>query len=149
MTLNNFFVYGTLRPGEVRWTVLAPYVVGEPQSVILPQYALFTNGVYPFVVKDGASNTIGELITVDNVDEVIRRLDMIEGYDPDDVDEGNVMNRNNLFNREKLYVWPAGTEEYTHETGTKVWVYTGGYDLIGSARNGRYRQIESGDWKQR
>lgn len=142
--LNRFFVYGTLRPGELRWQVLEPYLECPPESAQLHGVALYTNRIYPFIIASNDerdSVVVGELITIrpEVLEQVIDRLDMIEGYSPYEDHEEN------LFNRLIGYTTSLATESIVNE----AWVYFGGHDLQSSIRTGRYERIESGDWKDR
>ena len=140
--LNRFFVYGTLRPGEQRFTAIQSYLEKEPESAQLLGARLYTTGPWPFIVLDGMSQVVGELLTVrpETLNTVIRTLDNIEGYEEgyDDC----------LFVRsiQDIYI-PEG---YSVEDGyVKAYVYLGGRSLVMQAAKDRYKELRSGDWKKR
>lgn len=137
---NQFFVYGTLRQGEVRWHVIE-HLVTASESAALPGAQLYTVGSWPFIVlneDDTENKVVGEVITVDDKDlqQLLMTLDGIEGYYPSSPD-------GSLFIRKELDVITD-----TGET-VRAWVYVGGTELRLAARGRRYRQIDSGDWKDR
>jgi gamma-glutamylcyclotransferase (GGCT)/AIG2-like uncharacterized protein YtfP len=74
------FVYGTLRPGEVRWPFLEPFVVddGHDDSVV---GTVFDTGLgYPAAVFGGESRILGRVYQLrdDRVDEALAVLDDVE-----------------------------------------------------------------------
>lgn len=76
----NVFVYGTLRPGEPRWPLVADAVAGtEPASAAGTLWD--TGRGYPAAVFDGAGSIPGEVLRIaaGRWDEVVGRLDRIEG----------------------------------------------------------------------
>jgi gamma-glutamylcyclotransferase (GGCT)/AIG2-like uncharacterized protein YtfP len=75
------FAYGTLLPGEVRWPVLAPYVVDEGVADTAGG-RLFDTGVgYPAALFDGRSTIHGRVFTlrVECYDDALVALDEVEG----------------------------------------------------------------------
>lgn len=143
--LNRIFVYGTLRPGESRWSALEAYALKQEPATLYGA-RLYTVGSWPFIVLDGQhmSEVVGELVTVLPYDApaVIRLLDSIEGYSE------TMSEKHNLFIRsvQNVYV-PAG---YPEEDGyLEAYVYLGGFDLAMDAARGSVDQIISGDWKKR
>ncbi len=75
------FAYGTLLPGEVRWQVLAPYVVDEGVADTAGG-RLFDTGVgYPAALFDGRSTIHGRVFTlrVERYDDALVALDEVEG----------------------------------------------------------------------
>lgn len=121
------FVYGTLRPGEERWPILARYVVGDGSSAAV-RGRLYDTGVgYPAAIfdddsGDAGADIVGDVVELRSslVDEALAVLDEVEGA----VD--------GLYRR--LVVCTAA--------GEHVWAYEygGGMDLA---------LIASGDWLDR
>ena len=79
--LLQLFAYGTLLPDEVRWSVLAPYVVdrGSPDTV---GGRLFDTGVgYPAALFDGRSTIHGRVFSIrpDRCAAALADLDEVEG----------------------------------------------------------------------
>ncbi|MCU1394258.1 MAG: hypothetical protein JWM34_2686 [Ilumatobacteraceae bacterium] len=83
LPIAHLFVYGTLRPGEVRWPFLEPYVVDEgADDAVLGE--LFDTGLdYPAAVfADGATTPISGRVyalRAESLDEALRELDIVEG----------------------------------------------------------------------
>jgi gamma-glutamylcyclotransferase (GGCT)/AIG2-like uncharacterized protein YtfP len=117
----HLFVYGTLRPGDVRWHLLAPFVVddGWPDTVA---GALFDTGFdYPAATFGGDGTIHGQSFALleGSLARALEVLDEVEG-----VVEG----------------------EYARVTvrtgrGIEAWAYAGGEYLD-------LTTIESGDWFQ-
>ena len=53
------FVYGTLRPGDVRWHFLEPFVVDGGMADSVPGQLFDTGFDYPAAVFDGGGTIIG------------------------------------------------------------------------------------------
>ena len=64
MTL--LFVYGTLRPGEVRWRHLAPYVVGEGRAASVAGELYDTGLGYPAAMFGGEGRILGRVYPMDD-----------------------------------------------------------------------------------
>jgi len=73
----NIFVYGTLRRGQCRASVLAEQrFVGEYKTA--PNYRMFNVGAFPALVEDDNGVSVeGEIFEVD--DETLALLDRVEG----------------------------------------------------------------------
>ena len=115
----HLFVYGTLRPGDVRWSVLEPYVAdgGVPDTAA---GRLFDTGLdYPAAVFGGDGTVIGRtyLLRADTIDEALLTLD---------VEEDTVLG---LYRRVEL----------TTGRGLRAWAYEYGDGL-------ELTPIVSGDW---
>ena len=143
--LNTFFVYGTLRPGEVRFSLIEPYLLAPPVAATLYGAHLYTTGPWPFVVNlpETTAEIVGELVGIkeEHLARILRLLDSMEGYRERDPN-------NSLFLRtvQPVYV-PAG---YPVEDGyVQAYVYTGGFSLTREAMDGGYTRITSGNWKDR
>jgi gamma-glutamylcyclotransferase (GGCT)/AIG2-like uncharacterized protein YtfP len=76
------FVYGTLRRGDVRWPLLAPYVVSQVPLPDEVDGTLYDTGQdYP-AARFGTGGTIrGEVFTIrdDRLDECLQHMDVVEG----------------------------------------------------------------------
>jgi gamma-glutamylcyclotransferase (GGCT)/AIG2-like uncharacterized protein YtfP len=79
--IRHLFVYGTLRPGDVRWHVLEPFVVdaGWPDSVV---GRLFDTGFdYPAAVFDADGTIHGHTFALleASIEQALDVLDEVEG----------------------------------------------------------------------
>lgn len=132
------FVYGTLRPGQVNWTQLAP-VAARVEPATLPGHRLYALE-YPCAVGVGAdehshgTSVRGELIWIEPVqyDMTMTALDWYE--DVRDDDPGN-----------SLYVRIA-RPAVVDSTGERVecWVYVAGLPL--AHRLQPEHEITTGEW---
>ena len=81
VSITHLFVYGTLRPGDVRWPLLRPFVNGEGDTDEVDG-ALYDTGLeYPAAVFGGNGRIIGvtfELMT-ETLDHALAVLDEEEG----------------------------------------------------------------------
>lgn len=124
------FVYGTLRPGGQRWQGhLADHVAAvEPARLV--GATLHLGPGYPVMVDCSApKDVVGDLawLAPADADDVIARLDEVEGHVPGGPD--------NLFERVRRTV--------TTEAGTVVaWTYVAGPMLAVAP----LRELPSGDW---
>jgi len=80
MSRSHLFVYGTLRPGDVRWHLLAPFVVdrGWPDST---SGQLYDTGLdYPAAVFGGNSTIHGESFALiePSIEQALALLDEVE-----------------------------------------------------------------------
>jgi gamma-glutamylcyclotransferase (GGCT)/AIG2-like uncharacterized protein YtfP len=118
----HLFVYGTLRPGDVRWPLLAPYVAGDGVADSVDG-TLYDTGVgYPaarFGTGDAIRGLTYELLT----DTVSVALELL------DVEEATV---EGLYRRVLL----------TTSAGHRAWAYEYGSGL-------ELTPIRSGDWFER
>ncbi len=115
----HLFVYGTLRPGDVRWSLLEPFVAdgGRADSAV---GHLFDTGLdYPAAVFGGDGTIVGRTyqLRADTLDKALAVLDE---------EEDTVLG---LYRRVEL----------TTGCGVRAWAYEygDGLDLT---------PIESGDW---
>ena len=135
MTNHPFFVYGTLRPGQGNYRLLAGRTVGEFPAV-LDGHALYGPGLPYVTAAEGDSVVVGDLIFVDpgRYGEVLARLDSLEGYRPG--------SRHSHYERAARTVRYVGVDGA--EATTVAWVY-----LAGPAARERLRPVEriaGGDW---
>jgi gamma-glutamylcyclotransferase (GGCT)/AIG2-like uncharacterized protein YtfP len=76
----HLFVYGTLRPGEVRWQHLAPFVVGDGIDTATGG-ALFDTGLdYPAAMFGDEGRILGRVYTLDaaRLGDALAHLDDVE-----------------------------------------------------------------------
>jgi gamma-glutamylcyclotransferase (GGCT)/AIG2-like uncharacterized protein YtfP len=75
--ITHLFVYGTLRPGDVRWPLLRPFVVGYGVADEVDGELYDTGLDYPAAVFGGTGRVVGqtfELVT-DMLDHALAVLD--------------------------------------------------------------------------
>ena len=120
--IRHLFVYGTLRPGEVRWRFLEPFVVDEGHEDTAQGTLFDTGNGYP-AAKFGGSDVIkGRVyeLQASRTDEALALLDEVESGVLD------------LFRRVSI----------TTGTGHPAWAYEYGGDMP-------FVAIPSGDWLAR
>jgi gamma-glutamylcyclotransferase (GGCT)/AIG2-like uncharacterized protein YtfP len=76
---HHLFVYGTLRPGEVRWQHLAPFVVGEGEHTTVAGDVFDTGLHYPAARFGGAGRINGRVYELTRLDDALAHLDEVEG----------------------------------------------------------------------
>lgn len=131
-----FFVYGTLRPGEINhsWLLRGRIVTETP--AVLHGALLFDGPGYPYAVPDARGHIQGDVVQpVDDLyEDVLADLDRLEEYTPGAA--------GNLYERVVRDV-----RTYAGQT-LPVWVYLAApaheRDLRASGR-----PIHGGDWKHR
>ncbi|MFG2875821.1 gamma-glutamylcyclotransferase family protein [Streptomyces sp. NPDC048337] len=132
-----FFVYGTLRPGEVNHDLFlrGRTVAEEPAS--LPDAALYDGPGYPFAVHCPGSAVVGELITAapGAYGELLAALDRLEEYEGPGR-PGNVYDR---IARQALRL---------DGTPVRAWVYLASPLLARDLRE-TGTEIPGGDWLER
>ena len=79
--IRDLFVYGTLRPGEVRWHHLEPWVVGPGVDATVSGAVYDTGLDYPAAVfgDDGVVHGRVYELTADGLDDALAHLDEVEG----------------------------------------------------------------------
>jgi gamma-glutamylcyclotransferase (GGCT)/AIG2-like uncharacterized protein YtfP len=92
MTTHRVFVYGTLKSGLWNNGLLAG--IAHTDAVTKDKYKM-QSGRVPFLLAGDVAQVRGEVYEVD--DHVLRRLDLLEGYDPGHHGRGT-------YNREKIDV---------------------------------------------
>lgn len=127
--LDGVFVYGTLRKGESRSSIMAEAAKGNMETAVV-QGTLYDHGAYPGFRPEGRGIVVGEFYRCADIANTLKRLDAIEGFASyDDGQEG-------LYHRAVLSV--------TTEKGEKwAWAY------ITNIPTSEEIIIESGDWRNR
>ncbi len=122
MTRHHLFVYGTLRPGDVRWRMLEPFVDDDGIADTATGSVFDTGLDYPAAVFGGDGRVVGRTyrLRVDRLDEALEVLD-----EEEDTVAG-------LYRR----------VEITTGNGVDAWAYAYGDGL-------ELTPIESGDWFDR
>jgi len=117
--IRHVFVYGTLRPGDVRWHHLAPFVVDDGMADSVPGQLFDTGLDYPAALFGRNGTVIGHTCALldASVERALDVLDDIEG-----VVEGE-------YSRVTVRT----------ELGIDAWAYTSGTGLT-------LTPIPSGDW---
>lgn len=118
----HLFVYGTLRPGDVRWPILAPYVAGDGVVDATPGTLYDTDIGFP-AARFGDGGTVTGLtyeLLADTADEALDVLD---------AEEATV---DGLYRRISVRT----------SSGRRAWAYEYGSGL-------RLTPIASGDWFDR
>jgi len=121
-TRPNLFVYGTLRPGDVRWHLLAPFVVDEGWPDTAPGGVYDTGLGYPAAVFGGDGTIVGRTYAL--LEASIERCMTVL-----DEEEGTV---EGLYRRIAI----------TTGSGVRAWAYEYGSGLT-------LTPIPSGDWNRR
>lgn len=134
-----FFVYGTLRPGEVNHDLFLRGRTAAEEPARLPDAALYDGPGYPYAVHrpGSGSGIVGELITPtpDAYGELLAALDLLEAYEGPGR-PGNVYDR--IACRT---LRPDGTPVF-------AWVYLAASPLARRlAESGT--EIPGGDWLKR
>lgn len=132
-----FFVYGTLRPGEVNHDLFLRGRTAAEEPARLPDAALYEGPGYPYAVDRPGSAIAGELITPvpGAYRELLVALDLLEEY----AGPGHPAN-----------IYDRTARETLRRDGTPVraWVYLAAPVLARRlARSGT--QIPGGDWLRR
>ncbi|MDN3020382.1 gamma-glutamylcyclotransferase family protein [Streptomyces sp. S.PB5] len=128
-----FFVYGTLRPGEVNHDA---FLRGRTSSEVpgrLDNAVLYDGPGYPYAVEDPGT-VHGELVTAlpDAYDDLLVALDRLEDYAPGDP--------RNLYERVERDVVRTADG-----TSVRAWVYLAA-PAVATGLRVCGKLIESGDW---
>jgi gamma-glutamylcyclotransferase (GGCT)/AIG2-like uncharacterized protein YtfP len=119
---HHLFVYGTLRPGDVRWRILEPFVADDGAADTAAGDVYDTGLHYPAAIFGGSGTIVGRTyeLRTDRIDEALAVLD----YEEDTVA--------GLYQRVRVMTG-RGTDAWAYAYGT-------GLDLT---------RIPSGDWFDR
>jgi gamma-glutamylcyclotransferase (GGCT)/AIG2-like uncharacterized protein YtfP len=117
--ITHLFVYGTLRPGQLRWPFLEPFVADEGQDAAVAGALYNTGNDYPAARFDRSGMIHGRVypMRLDRLDEALELLDEVEGAVID------------LFRRVAI----------TTSTGVEAWAY----EYSGETT---FPAIPSGNW---
>ncbi|MER8007232.1 gamma-glutamylcyclotransferase family protein [Streptomyces sp. NPDC094149] len=130
-----FFVYGTLRPGEVNHDHFLRGRTRAEEPGRLTGSVLYDGPGYPYAVEaPGGGEVCGELVTAlpERYAELLVALDRLEEYAPGDP--------RNLYERVEREV-----RRDADDTLVRAWVYVAA-DSVAARLRARGRPIESGDW---
>ncbi|MFJ6387155.1 gamma-glutamylcyclotransferase family protein [Streptomyces sp. NPDC091972] len=130
-----FFVYGTLRPGEVNHDLFLRGRVRCEEPGRLAGALLYDGPGYPYAVEEARGTVAGELVTprADAYAELLALLDELEEYTPGDP--------HNLYERVAREVTRTADG-----TPVRAWVYVAAPPVAARLR-ARGKLIESGDWR--
>lgn len=129
-------VYGTLKEGFDKHSLLGPHAKVLAKGVRLSDYTMYNIGwgMYPGVVRD--ANGLGvEVEVVEAPVDVLRVIDNYEGYDEEDSNEGY---NANLFVREQIEL----------PNGETALMYLYNRDVAQDVK-GYCRLVPSGRWENR
>ncbi|MGW1210538.1 gamma-glutamylcyclotransferase family protein [Streptomyces sp. NPDC002499] len=135
-----FFVYGTLRPGEVNHDLFLRARTRSETPARLTGAVLYDGPGYPYAVEAPGGVVYGELVTAlpDHYEELLAALDRLEEYAPGDP--------SNLYERVAREV--RCEEEGGGGGGVLAWVYVAAPPVADNLRT-HGKLIESGDWRIR
>ncbi|WP_405505389.1 gamma-glutamylcyclotransferase family protein [Streptomyces purpurascens] len=134
-----FFVYGTLRPGEVNHDLFLRGRIRSEAPGRLDDAVLYAGPGYPYAVEEpgGGGMVNGELITTlpESYGALLSELDRLEDYVPGDP-------RSLYVRVERKVVRVADG------AAVRAWVYLAGPTVASRLRAGG-RRIAGGDWRGR
>ncbi|OQR65483.1 hypothetical protein B6E66_03925 [Streptomyces maremycinicus] len=133
-----FFVYGTLRPGEVNHDLLLRGRTLREEPARLAGAVLYRGPGYPYAVEEPGGTVAGELVTPrpEAYARLLAELDRLEEYVPGDP--------RNLYERVEREVRVRGAGPLTVST-VRAWVYVAAPGVADRLR-ARGELIGSGDW---
>ena len=133
-----FFVYGTLRPGEVNHDLLLLGRTRSEEAARLADAVLYQGPGYPYAVEEpGGGPVSGELVTAlpEAYEELLAELDRLEEYVPGDP-------RSLYVRVERKVVREADG------AAVRAWVYVAA-PAVATRLRARGRAIVGGDWRAR
>ncbi|PTH88820.1 hypothetical protein C9J60_08245 [Streptomyces sp. A244] len=133
-----FFVYGTLRPGEVNHGLFLRGRTRSEEPGRLADAVLYAGPGYPYAVEEpGGGVVCGELVTAlpEAYEELLAELDRLEEYVPGDP--------RSLYERVERKVVRAADGVVV-----RAWVYVAA-PAVATRLRARGRAIEGGDWRAR
>ncbi|MFE1247285.1 gamma-glutamylcyclotransferase family protein [Streptomyces sp. NPDC058735] len=133
-----FFVYGTLRPGEVNHGLFLRGRTSSEEPGRLTGAVLYDGPGYPYAVEEPGGGTVGgELVTAlpEAYAGLLAELDRLEEYVPGDP--------RSLYLRVERQV-----VRETDGAPVRAWVYVAGPEAAARLR-ARGRRIEGGRWRAR
>ncbi|MFC4504869.1 MULTISPECIES: gamma-glutamylcyclotransferase family protein [Streptomyces] len=131
-----FFVYGTLRPGEVNHDLFLLGRTLNEEPALFPGAVLYDGPGYPYALEEPAGRVAGELVTArpEAYAGLLTELDRLEEYRPGDP--------RNLYERVVREVMVGNGDRRA------AWVYVAAPAVAARLRS-RGRRIEGGDWRAR
>ncbi|MFJ6049246.1 gamma-glutamylcyclotransferase family protein [Streptomyces sp. NPDC092307] len=129
-----FFVYGTLRPGEVNHDLFLRGRTASEEPAVLPDAALYEGPGYPYAIHHPGTAVVGELITAapGAYGRLLAALDRLEEY-------GGPGRPGNMYDRiVRSALRPDGTT-------VRAWVYLAAPLIAHDLRESGTR-IPGGDW---
>jgi gamma-glutamylcyclotransferase (GGCT)/AIG2-like uncharacterized protein YtfP len=133
-----FFVYGTLRPGEVNHDLLLRGRTRSEEPARLADAVLYQEPGYPYAVEEPGGGPVGgELVTAlpEAYEGLLAELDRLEEYVPGDP-------RSLYVRVERKAVREADG------VAVRAWVYVAA-PAVAARLRARGRTIASGDWRTR
>ncbi|MCQ9180345.1 gamma-glutamylcyclotransferase [Streptomyces sp. IBSBF 2953] len=135
-----FFVYGTLRPGEVNHDLLLRGRTLREEPARLTGALLYDGPGYPYAVEspgEAAATVAGELVTArpEAYARLLAELDRLEEYVPGDP--------RNLYERVAREV-----ARVDGSAPVRAWVYVAA-PAVAAGLRARAKPIEGGDWLAR
>lgn len=110
----NLFVYGTLMPGQGRWSALEPFVAGSPRAAQVPGRLYRTPYGWPAAVFSAQSDRSvpGALVHLQPAveEEALTAIDAIEGVASGLFERASITT--NSGERCWTYHWPASTDGF-------------------------------------
>lgn len=111
-TVKGLFVYGTLREGEVRASLIPADAIRQPASIA---GRLVDCGPFPALVQGVGGVVQGEFVAFDGLEALIPQLDRIEGYDPTRPASENLFTRRlvtlAMWDGQLLHAWTYGLSD--------------------------------------
>jgi gamma-glutamylcyclotransferase (GGCT)/AIG2-like uncharacterized protein YtfP len=132
-----FFVYGTLRPGEVNHDLLLHGRTLAEEPARLRDAVLYDGPGYPYAVEEPGKVVTGDLVTAlpEAYGRLLAELDLLEGY--------RAGAPHNLYERVVRKVVRDGDGR-----SVRAWVYVAAPGVAARLR-AQGKLIESGDWRER
>jgi gamma-glutamylcyclotransferase (GGCT)/AIG2-like uncharacterized protein YtfP len=133
MSITHLFVYGTLRPGDVRWSFLQPFVVGEGIADEVDGELYDTGLDYPAASFGGTGRIVGQTfeLVIDILDHALGVLDEVEATG------------DRLYRRVAIRT-RSGRDAWAYEYGGRLPDRSGGPSQRDGGRS--LTPIASGDW---
>ncbi|MET8895911.1 gamma-glutamylcyclotransferase family protein [Streptomyces albogriseolus] len=130
-----FFVYGTLRPGEINHDRFLRGRTTREEPGLLRGAVLYEGPGYPYAVEAPEGEVRGELVTArpQAYEELLALLDRLEEYVPGDP--------RNLYDR---VARPVVRE--ADGTAVRAWVYVAA-PAVGARLRARGTRVEGGNWR--
>ncbi|MGW2883938.1 gamma-glutamylcyclotransferase family protein [Streptomyces griseoruber] len=130
-----FFVYGTLRPGEVNHGLFLRGRTLREQPARLSDAVLYDGPGYPYAVEEPGGTVTGDLVTArpETYERLLAELDRLEEYTPGDP--------RSLYER-------VVREVTTGEGPVRAWVYVAA-PAVAARLRARGERLAGGDWPAR